>query len=246
MTDAFQAKLEELKKEVRRELRPIARPVKKVVSAATRPSGVATPILVGALKVAAIVAFPFLVYVRTSVGLYSSAGAPAWGAVAGGAIVTTALIAVYAWWLSKRFKGRKRAASIARWVAIPTAIAWCGYAALYLARVNAKTDQVRDYYASVHPVLRVALGTAILFDKNVVITDAQRVARDYTRMGLPINEHTRHYVQRNGWVHAVDLRTNGHGEARNRALQAYFAVMGFQTLRHVGTADHLHVQLAVR
>jgi hypothetical protein len=29
-------------------------------------------------------------------------------------------------------------------------------------------------------------------------------------------------------------------------VQAYFWVMGFDTVRHVGTADHLHVELPLR
>jgi hypothetical protein len=114
---------------------------------------------------------------------------------------------------------------------------------VYLARVNTKTDDVHAYYSSVHPILRVALGTVILFDGDLVITDARRVAADYPRMGLPVNERTRHYVQGDGWVHAVDLRTRGHNEVANRLVQVYFWAMGFSTLRHVGTADHLHVQL---
>jgi hypothetical protein len=41
----------------------------------------------------------------------------------------------------------------------------------------------------------------------------------------------------------VDLRTAGQGAVKNRLVQLYFWMMGFRTLRHVGTADHLHVQL---
>jgi hypothetical protein len=62
-------------------------------------------------------------------------------------------------------------------------------------------------------------------------------------MGLPVNDGTLHYRQRDGWAHAVDLRTNGRGEVVNRLVELYFRVMGFRTLRHVGTADHLHVEL---
>ena len=92
-------------------------------------------------------------------------------------------------------------------------------------------------------MLRVAVSTAILVEPGVVITDMQRQADDYRRMRLPVNDRTRHYVQADGWVQAIDLRTLGHGELRNRSLQLYFRAMGFSTTRHVGTADHLHVQL---
>jgi hypothetical protein len=47
-------------------------------------------------------------------------------------------------------------------------------------------------------------------------------------------------------VHAVDLRTIGRAEWKNVLLNWYFRSMGFRTLRHVGTADHLHVSLPTR
>ena len=78
------------------------------------------------------------------------------------------------------------------------------------------------------------------------MTDGFRVPEDYSRMGLPINDRTLHYKQKTGWVHAVDLRTNGRGAVKNFAMQMYFASMGFYTLRHVGTSDHLHVHLRIR
>jgi hypothetical protein len=202
--------------------------------------------LVSLAKVVAVVALPFVVYVRASVWLYLNAGLAPWLAVAVASLLTLGVVAIYATWLSRRVSGKARAATIARWVALPLALAWCGYSVLYLSRVNAKTDEVRAYYGSVHPVLRVALATAILGDGGLVVTDMRRVPQDYARMGLPELERTKHYRQPNGWVHAADLRTIGHGEIRNRALQLYFWTMGFQTLRHVGTADHLHVQLPVR
>jgi hypothetical protein len=231
---------------VQRELRPLTKPVQRVIAA--RKEGVVGPIVYGILKVAAMVALPFIVYVRTSVGLYSTGGLSPWLSVFGAAAVTVALVSAYAAWLSRRFKGqgRVRAKSIMQWVALPTAGAWCLYSLLYLSSGNAKSEDVRQYYRSLHPVLRVAVATAILGDGNMVITDMRRVAGDYTRMGLPINDRTKHYEQKNGWVHAVDLRTRGRGQVRNLLLELYFQLMGFQTLRHVGTADHLHVQLPVR
>lgn len=193
-----------------------------------------------------MVALPFAVYVRASVWLYLSAGLAPWMAVAVASLLTLGVVTIYATWLSRRFSGKARAATIARWVALPLALGWCGYSVLYLSRVNAKSDDVRAYYGSVHPVLRVALATAILGDPDLVVTDMRRLPTDYARMGLPEYQRTKHYRQPNGWVHAADLRTIGHGELRNRALQLYFWTMGFQTLRHVGTADHLHVQLPIR
>jgi hypothetical protein len=110
--------------------------------------------------------------------------------------------------------------------------------------VNAKTDEVREYYRNVHPLLRVALSTAILADRDIVVTDTQREPADYARMGLPTLDNSLHFVQQSGYVHAVDLRTAGRAEWKNTLMVGYFRLMGFRTLRHVGTADHLHVSLA--
>jgi hypothetical protein len=60
---------------------------------------------------------------------------------------------------------------------------------------------------------------------------------------LPVFEASLHFRQRDGYVHAMDLRTIGRGAVRNWTTAVYFRVLGFRTLRHVGTADHLHVSL---
>ena len=245
MTKSYESRLEELRKEVKRELRPVTQPVKRAVALVQRPS-LPLAIVLGLGKFALVLALPFLVYVRSAVGLYSQGGLSPMLAVIGAGMVTAGLLALYAAWLSRRFKGRARAGSIMRWVAIPTLVAWCVYSLLYLASGNAKSAEVQREYRSMHPVLRIAVATAIMGDGDLVLTDSRRVAADYTRMGLRVNDRTKHYAQKNGWVHAVDLRTNGRSEIRNRALQAYFSLMGFQTLRHVGTVDHLHVQLPVK
>ena len=232
-------RLQELRKELGRDLRPARGHWTR--SRPRRPRG-ARGMALAIARVAAVIAIPFLAYVRTAVFVYTHSGS-AWLALIAGALITIAIVAGYCIWFARRFHGRAKAERILRWIALPTAVAWCVYSAVYLARVNTKTDDVHAYYSSVHPILRVALGTVILFDGDLVITDARRVAADYPRMGLPVNERTRHYVQGDGWVHAVDLRTRGHNEVANRLVQVYFWAMGFSTLRHVGTADHLHVQL---
>jgi len=195
--------------------------------------------------VTAAIALPFFVLVRASVYAYGRGAAP-WLAILVGALLTMGVVTLYGIWLSRRFHGQARLAVVARWIGVPMVAAWCVYATFYLARVNAKSDDVHRYFTTVHPILRVALSTVILVDADLVITDMARVPGDYRRMGLRVNERTKHFVQPDGWVHAVDLRTREHSEIANRLVQLYFWSMGFSTLRHVGTADHLHVQLRGR
>lgn len=234
-------RLADLKDEVRRS-RPSPpakppRPTRRVI-AEVRPATLVT----GLLKVLAVILLPFIVSVRSAVFLYLHGWWPS-AAIAGGALLALAIVAVYATALARRFTGRARLATVTKWVAAPLVSAWIIYGLLNLASANAKSPAVRESYRSVHPVLRMALATVILADEQLVVTDMIRTPSDYTKMGLPVNDRTMHYRQPDGWVHAVDLRTNGQGMIRSRLVQLYFWSMGFSTLRHVGTADHLHVQL---
>ena len=206
--------------------------------------------LLGVARVAAwallVASLPFLALVKVAVVLYERGGYPTSLALAGGAACTTLLVTAYAAWAWHRLTGRVRLALVARRVALPLVVAYSAYALVYLSAANAKSPQVRAYYASLHPLLRVALSTVILVDRDLVVTDLARQPTDYRTMRLSVNDGSLHYVQADGYVHAVDLRTAGRCFVKNRLVQAYFWSMGFATLRHVGTADHLHVELPAR
>jgi hypothetical protein len=201
-----------------------------------------TALFQGLLRLVAIVALPFIVLVRGAVFFYEHGHVPTWLALLVAALLTIGLVTLYASWLLRTLTGRKPVLLLAKWVALPLVVFYCGFSLLYLSRVNAKPD-VRAYYTTVHPLLRLALSTWILVDDRLVVTDMRRAREDYARMRLPVNETSLHYRQADGWVHAVDLRTTNRGWFRNRLVQVYFWMMGFDTLRHVGTADHLHVAL---
>lgn len=204
------------------------------------------------LKIALIIGLPFAVLVRGSVFFYEHGRTSVWLALVTAGFLTGGVITAYAVWLARKFTsrggrggwgGRALVMPVAKWVALPLVIFYCGYSLLYLASVNAKSPPVRAYYRSVHPLLRLALSTLILVDRDMIVTDTGRQPEDYGRMRLPANTRTRHYKQADGWIHAVDLRTTGRGAIKNRGVQFYFWLMGFDTRRHVGTADHLHVEL---
>ena len=193
-----------------------------------------------------VAVLPFLVLVKVAVFLYTREGYATMLALAGGTACTAAIVTVYVALVWHRFTGRVRLALAARRFALPLVVAYCGYALIYLSSAHAKSERVRAYYASLHPLLRVALSTLILADRDLVVTDLARGPEDYAAMGLPPNDGSLHYVQRDGYAHAADLRTTGRGMVKNRLVQLYFWSMGFGTLRHVGTGDHLHVELPVR
>lgn len=199
-----------------------------------------------AAKLLLLAVLPFVILIRVAVFLYAEQRYAPWLAIGGGVGATLVLVTLYASWLAHKLAGRLRLWSMARGVALPLVLAYCGYALAYVSAANAKSERVRAYYTSLHPLLRLALSTLILADRDIVITDLARGPTDYPAMGLATKHASPHYRQRDGYVHAADLRTSGRGEVRNRLIQLYFWIMGFVTLRHVGTADHLHVELPVR
>lgn len=192
-----------------------------------------------------LVIMPFFLLVRTSVYLKVTYGFTGWIALGGGVIATILLLITYLFFLFRKVQNKKLLLKYSLAGASATVFGFCMFSLFYLSGVNAKNPDVRDLYRSMHPILRVAITTVTLADGNLVITDIKRIPDDYSRMGLPVNPASLHYQQENGYVHAVDLRTRDRGIIRNGLLRTSLKLMGFRTLRHTGTADHLHVELAV-
>jgi hypothetical protein len=196
-----------------------------------------------AFLLAAALVLPFWLLVGASVFLYRHYAVPTWPALLTGLLLTVLVLLLYASWVAKRISGKRRVPVNVTKALLAVVGAYCLYALIYLSSMNVKHEEVGREYRSLHPLLRVATSTFILVDSDLVITDMQRQAEDYERMGLPLYERSRHFVQDDGYAHAVDLRTVGRSEWRNLLLAAYFRAIGFRTLRHEGTADHLHVSL---
>lgn len=199
-----------------------------------------------AVTVLVLIVLPFVVLLRTSTYLYLDRAVAGWLALASGGALALVVLTLYGAWASKRLTGTARARFVAKWVALPLVLFYCGYTLLHLASVNAKTVRVQSYYTSLHPILRAAVATLILADDELVVTDLSRTPEDYAAMGLPVYEASLHYPQKDGYVHAMDLRTIGRPMWRNILTQNYFRLLGLRTLRHVGSADHLHVSLPPR
>jgi len=194
-----------------------------------------------------VLALPFVILVRGSVYLFEAHGWYTWLALLGAAGVALGVVTLYGVWVVRHVTGKTtRPSAVAQWVAAPLVLGYCGYALLYLSRVNAKTEAIRSAYTATHPLLRLAVSTLVLVDGDVVVTDLTRWRSDYGRMGLPAAQRSKHFRQPDGWVHAVDIRTTGRGAIANWMVEWYFRAMGFDTLRHAGTADHLHVELGER
>ena len=207
------------------------------------------PWLLLSLRVAvplAVIVLPFVILVRGAVLLYEDAGWSSWLALLTSAVAMIGVLALYGALMTRRLSGRARFGWIARWVALPLVVAFVVRGLLVLDSSHAQSESIRAEYRDTHPLLRVALATIDMADDKLVVTDMTRTAADYARMGLPLVANTMHGVQQDGWVHAVDIHTRGRGFLVNFVVATYFRAMGFRVLRHVGTADHLHVELPLR
>ncbi|HKK45727.1 MAG TPA: hypothetical protein VJ964_09410 [Balneolaceae bacterium] len=186
---------------------------------------------------------PFVVLVRTSIFMYEHYHWNGWLALLTGVIATIILLACYGLYLTLRYgSGAGVLKYMIRGIAI-LVVSYTLYGLLYYSSMNTKTEDIRSYYRSLHPIMRVTLATITLANQHLVVTDIKRKPEDYAKMGLPENQHSLHYKQHDGYVHAVDLRTKGRAFWKNRSLQEVLQIIGLRTIRHVGTADHLHVYL---
>lgn len=195
------------------------------------------------LVVAVLALLPFFLLIRGGVFAYQEWSLGTWPALMLSALGTALLLGVYAWVVGHKLGAGKGLKKLFTRSAAAVGIAYVAYALVFVASENVKSDDVRAEYGAIHPLLRVASSALILVDPASVITDGSRTAEDYWLMGLPPAEASLHFEQETGFVHALDLRTIGRPEWRNRAVELGFWALGFHSLRHVGTADHLHLSL---
>ena len=194
-----------------------------------------------------VVIFPFIILLKGCVYLHLEYGLATWIALTGSMLLTTLVLTIYAVGMCRFVLHRSisQATRVVVGAAGLLVICYCGYTLLFFPETNVKKTESSSEFASLHPFLRLSLGTFLLLDSELIVSDMSRTRAEYSTMGVPANRRSLHYPQSDGYVHAVDLRTIGRGEMRNIAIETYFWVLGFNTLRHTGTADHLHISLPI-
>lgn len=211
--------------------------------------GSAWKLLFWPFRIVLALVLPFFLLIRVSVFCHQQFEMNLWLSLGIGGVLTFLLLYYYLGWISRLIWGKKKADKRGPLgklrIASVVVAGFCLYALLFLSARNAKTETIHGQYTTVHPFLRLAVSTLTIFDRDLVITDMSRSHGNYNSMGLPPKKNSLHYPQADGYVHAIDLRTNDRAEWRNSVLKGYFWIMGFRTLRHVGTADHLHVSLMI-
>lgn len=202
--------------------------------------------LVAILKYLAILILPFLTLVRGSIYIHERYDLGAYPSLFVGLGMTTILLFVYMTVIYRRITkklGDTDNMQRRLLLAVALSVGYCIYGVFFVSADNFKNPALKKEIGNMHPILRLGVSTFILVDKRLIITDASRLPEDYRRMGLRSAKNSLHYMQRDGYAYAIDLRTNNRNEMRNQLMSVYFRILGFNTLRHVGTADHLHISL---
>ena len=197
------------------------------------------------LKWITALTFLFIVLVQGSMYAYQQWGWDTWPSLTVGVSATAFAFLAYTAWLRKWATEKHRGSMVMQRVLAVAIVGYSGYGLLYLSPANAKSPELREYYSSLHPLMRMGASTYLLFDRDGVVTDPERTVEDYLRIGVPVNEALLHFRLEDRYVHAMDIRTIDRSEWRNRLTVMYFQLMGFQNLHRVGTANHLHISLPV-
>lgn len=199
------------------------------------------------LKYCLLLVLPFALLIRGATYFHVYQEWPAILCLIGAAIVTAILMFIYFSLFYGKLTGRfgsfnalKRRALIA----FLLVVVYSMHGVLFFSSDNLKHEELKKEMRSLHPILKLSVSTLVYIDKDLIITDAARVPEDYKKMGLPSKNTSLHYKQPGtNFTHAIDIRTKGRSELTNTIIQGYFRLMGFNTIRHGGTADHLHVSL---
>ncbi|MEM9545360.1 MAG: hypothetical protein AAGA77_05275 [Bacteroidota bacterium] len=197
-------------------------------------------------RVVLIIVLPFFILIRGSSFIHNNHNLGPWLSLGGGALITAILLFIYMSFIYRRFTkkfGDRDNLKRRSLFALALVVLYCGYGLFFISSDNFKNPDLKSEITELHPLLRLGVSTFILMDKDMIITDASRVPEDYRKMGLQTARNSLHYKQEDGFAYAIDLRTNNRNEFRNRMMQVYFNILGFNTLRHSGTDDHLHVSL---
>ncbi len=198
------------------------------------------------VKIIFLLILPFLLLIRGSVHLLVEYKLDAYTSLLGGAGITVIALVIYFSFFYGRMIGKLGSYDSMKrrtWIAILMVLAYSIHGIFFFSSSNAKSNEVRSELLDLHPILRLSLSTLIHFDKELIVTDASRKVSDYDGMGLKRNSRSKHLKQSDGYAHAIDLRTKGRPEFKNQMMAMYFRAMGMETLRHVGTDDHLHVAM---
>jgi len=193
-----------------------------------------------------IIVFPFIVFLRTATYLHEEYNLLPSVTIVGAIAILSFLLLIYITVLNKFFFKQSSSFSFLKHKLVFVLLLVVGFSIhllFFISNSNLKSQELKSEYLELHPILRLATGILVRLDQKLVITDASRKLEDYESMGLNGNQRSLHFPQEDNYVYALDLRTRNRNPIQIFLIRSYFKIMGFDVLRHVGTADHLHVSL---
>ena len=203
-------------------------------------------LLVKLLKTIFVLVLPFVVLIRGAVLCHSLYDFGPWTSLGGGVVITVIVLTIYLTVFRGMISstlGGIQAFKRRSYFALTVLLGYCIHGLFFISSAKLEDPSISKEMRQLHPIVRIAVSTIVMIDKDLIITDATRKRADYETMGLPVNERSLHYLQEDGYAYAIDLRTRERSWLRNFAVQNYFRLMGFRTLYHTGTAPHLHISL---
>ena len=189
---------------------------------------------------------PFVLVLRGSLEAQQRFGFATLPAITLGVVTAAVWLFLLAWIVARILRFPRALRWIVSRGAPLAVLVMTGTGLMSVAVENVKSPELAAEYRSLHPLLRLGTATLVLLDPTVVVTDASRTLDDYAAWGMKPNDASLHFVQDDGYAHAIDLRTRARSEWWNTLTRVGFDIMGFATLRHTGTADHLHVAMPQR
>lgn len=191
-----------------------------------------------------LISMPFILLIRGAIYFHEVYFLAPTICIIAGLCLTTFLIAIYLLFFYGRVTGTVGSFRLKLWMAFLVVGVYSMHGLFFLSTKNVKHSKIQKDFRSIHPILRLSISTIIRFDPTLIITDSNRIPEDYRKMGMKSKKHSLHYKQSSGYVHAIDIRTNNRSFVRNYLIRGYFWMMGFNTLLHGGTGEHLHVSLS--
>ncbi len=193
-----------------------------------------------------VIIFPFILFLRAATYLHEEYNLIPSLSIFGAIIILSFLLLIYISVLHKLLFNGSSSFGLIKHKLIFVLLVVVGFSIhllFFISNSNLKSQDLKSEYLELHPILRLATGILVRLDKKLVITDAARKPSDYATMGLSTNQRSLHFPQKDNYVYAMDLRTKNRSEIQIFLIRSYFKSLGFDVLRHVGTADHLHVSL---
>ena len=144
----------------------------------------------------AILALPFLLFIRGAVWIHIHHRPGAYLSLVSSMILTSICLFLYFTFIyNKLFRKIGDRDSLFRRLifSIGLVVAYGVYGLITLSDANTKGQEVKQEYQSLHPILRLSISTLVLFDPDLIVTDASRMPEDYLKMGLKKKNQSLHF-----------------------------------------------------